>query len=82
LIARVKITSYNLHCSAPFFRALVVSATKSTRKEEPTTSSNQPRRGQHLKSGLPGTQSLSATVAIQNSLLDYQEQNCDQDGEC
>jgi RHS repeat-associated protein len=42
LIARVKITSYNLHCSAPFFRALVVSATKSTRKEEPTTSSNQP----------------------------------------
>jgi len=28
--------------SAPFFRALVVSATKSTRKEEPTTSSSQP----------------------------------------
>jgi hypothetical protein len=26
---------------APFFRALVVSATKSTRKEGPTTSSNQ-----------------------------------------
>jgi hypothetical protein len=24
LIARVKITSYNQHCSAPFFRALVV----------------------------------------------------------
>jgi peptidoglycan/LPS O-acetylase OafA/YrhL len=28
--------------SATFLRALVVSATKSTRKEEPTTSSNQP----------------------------------------
>jgi hypothetical protein len=24
LVARVKITSYNHHCSAPFFRALVV----------------------------------------------------------
>jgi hypothetical protein len=24
LVARVKITSYNQHCSAPFFRALVV----------------------------------------------------------
>src|SRR6202163_1024509 len=42
LITCVKIAAYNLHCSAPFFRALVVSATKSTRKEEPTTSSNQP----------------------------------------
>ncbi len=28
--------------SAPFYRALVVSASKSTRKQEPTTSSNQP----------------------------------------
>ena len=27
--------------SAPYFRALVASATKFTRKEEPTTSSNQ-----------------------------------------
>ena len=42
LVACVKITSYNYHCSAPFFRALVVSATKSTRRKEPTTSSNQP----------------------------------------
>jgi len=42
LVARVKITSYNHHRSAPFFRALVVSATKSTRRKEPTTSSNQP----------------------------------------
>src|SRR5690242_8648750 len=42
LIARVKITSYNLHCSAPLFRALVASATKFTREKEPTTSSNQP----------------------------------------
>jgi hypothetical protein len=33
LIARVKITAYNHHRSAPFFRALVVSATKSTRPE-------------------------------------------------
>src|SRR6185437_2879659 len=44
LIARVKITSYNLHCSAPLFRALVASATKFTREKEPTTSSNQPAR--------------------------------------
>src|SRR5690348_16820448 len=31
LIACMKITSYNDHCSAPFLRALVVCATKSTR---------------------------------------------------
>src|SRR5208282_3818516 len=37
--------SYDHHCSAPFFRALVVSATKSTWEKEPTTSSNQPRVG-------------------------------------
>ena len=43
LIARVKIAAYNQHCSAPFFRALVVlSATKFTREKEPTTPSNQP----------------------------------------
>jgi len=42
LAARVKITSYNYHRPGPFFRALVVSATKSTRSKEPTTSSNQP----------------------------------------
>jgi hypothetical protein len=39
LIACVKITSYNQHRSAPFFRALVVSATKPTRRKEPTPSS-------------------------------------------
>jgi hypothetical protein len=39
----VKITTYNQHCSAPLFRALVVlTATKSTRGKEPTPSSNQP----------------------------------------
>ncbi len=38
--------AYNQHCSAPFFRALVVqTAAKSTRSKEPTTSSNQPGRG-------------------------------------
>ena len=45
LIARVKITSYNHPAaagSAPFFRAPVVSATKSTREKDPTTSSSQP----------------------------------------
>ena len=31
LIARVEITTYNQHCSAPFLRASVVSATKFTR---------------------------------------------------
>src|ERR1700739_245774 len=33
LVARVKIATYNPHSSAPFFRALVVSATKSTRSQ-------------------------------------------------
>ena len=45
LVARVKITSYNHPAaagSAPLFRTPVVSATKSTRRKEPTTSSNQP----------------------------------------
>ena len=42
LIARMKITTYNQHCSAPFFRASVVSATKFTRRQEPTPSTNQP----------------------------------------
>src|SRR5690348_17231805 len=44
LVASMKITSYNQHCSAPSFRALVASATKLTREKEPTTSSNQPPR--------------------------------------
>src|SRR5271170_4523521 len=54
--------SYNHHCSAPFFRALVVSATKSTWEKEPTTSSNQPRVGTfscaycpHERQGTGGT---------------------------
>ena len=54
LVARVKITSYNHPAtagSAPFFRALVVSATKFTREKEPTTSSNQPET-KHPFSGL------------------------------
>jgi hypothetical protein len=50
--------------SAPFFRALVVSATKSTREKEPTTSSNQPegfatrlgRRSRQASSNHPITQ--------------------------
>src|SRR5215470_12077336 len=42
LIARVKIAAYNQHWSAPFFRASVVSATKFTRRREPTPSSGQP----------------------------------------
>ena len=41
LIARVKITSYNQHCSAPFFRALVVYTYQVYSEKEPTTSSNQ-----------------------------------------
>ncbi len=41
LIARMKIAAYNQHCSAPFFRASVVCATKSTRSKEPTPSPNQ-----------------------------------------
>src|SRR5690348_629753 len=57
LIARVKITSYNLHCSAPLFRALVASATKFTREKEPTTSSNQP--------GAVPTRCSSTSEAIQ-----------------
>src|SRR5712692_1976247 len=47
LIARVKIATYNPHRSAPFLRALVVSATKSTRAKEPTPSWNQ--AGQALR---------------------------------
>jgi hypothetical protein len=35
--------------SAPFFRVLVVSATKSTPNEEPTTSSNQPSVAMRLE---------------------------------
>ena len=42
LIACMKIATYNYHRSAPFFQALVVCATKSTRSREPTPSSNQP----------------------------------------
>jgi hypothetical protein len=53
LVARVKITSYNHHRSAPFFRALVVSATKSTREKEPTTSSNQPEGFATRQKGSP-----------------------------
>ncbi len=42
LIARVKITSYNQHCSAPFLRALVSSALPSLLgRKEPTPLSNQ-----------------------------------------
>jgi putative transposase len=37
----VKITSYNLHCSAPFSEPWSFTAAKFTRIEEPTTSSNQ-----------------------------------------
>ena len=52
LIARVKITSYNEPAaagSAPFFRAMVVlSATRCTRKKEPTTPPNQPYVTYHL----------------------------------
>src|ERR1700686_534219 len=42
LIAGVKITAYNHHCSAPFSEPWSSTATKFTRGKEPATSSNQP----------------------------------------
>jgi len=48
----VKIATYNGHRSAPFFRALVVSATKFIRPGEPTPSSSQPQSFTQLRDNI------------------------------
>jgi len=64
----LKITVYNHPAtveSAPFFRALVVSATKFTRRKEPTTSSNHlhPPYGYRWKpGGAFSTEEISVTT--------------------